>query len=137
MTPEEIRDTVEKYEKETPDFNLPLMSEPPAQSNENYSAREYLRNLKEPAPREYNQDNQMAPPSFPSPALLRRMSPEPMSLESRDMDNAQPKPPVTWRRIEVDDGMELLVREDIYRKRRQEIEILLARLGKGEQANLT
>ena len=56
-----------------------------------------------------------------------------MSLESRDMDNAQPKPPVTWRRIEVDDGMELLVREDIYRKRRQEIEILLARLGRGNR----
>ncbi len=133
MTPEEIRATVEKYEKEPPEFNLPMMSESQIQANENYSAREYLRNLKEPAPREYNQDNQMAPPSSPSPALLRRMSPEPMSLESRDMSNTPPKPPDTWRRIEVDDGMEILVREDVYRKRRQEIEMFLARLGRGNR----
>jgi DNA-binding transcriptional MerR regulator len=133
MTSEEIRATVEQYEKEPPDFNLPMMSESQIQANENYSAREYLRNLKEPAPREYHQDNIKVSPSMPSPVPDWLKPNESMNLESRDMDSAPPKPPTTWRRIEVDDGMELLVREDVYRKRRQEIEMLLTRFGRGNR----
>ena len=40
---------------------------------------------------------------------------------------------LSWKRIEAADGIELLVREDVYLRRKDEIEILLARLGRGNR----
>jgi hypothetical protein len=40
---------------------------------------------------------------------------------------------ISWKRIEVADGIELLVREDVYLRRKDEIAILLARLGRGNR----
>ena len=43
----------------------------------------------------------------------------------------------SWKRIEVADGIELLVREDVYRRRKDEIEHPARPVWKGEQADLT
>jgi hypothetical protein len=45
----------------------------------------------------------------------------------------EPSHEPSWKRIEVAEGIELLIREDIYRRRRNEIEILLDRLGRWDR----
>jgi DNA-binding transcriptional MerR regulator len=121
MTPGQIRETVEMYEKEPPEFNLPSPSEPLILGQENLSAREYLRRIQEP------------PANYQSSELNRVNLHMALPLMSRTPGDDDDEGELSWKRIEAADGIELLVREDVYRKRRQEIDMLLARLGRGSR----
>jgi DNA-binding transcriptional MerR regulator len=120
MTPEEIRAAVEHYEKEPPELNLSPAPEMPEWLKENTSAREYLHMIQEP------------PASYPVVSAKRmdlNMPAPLMDLEPGDDDEVG----ISWKRIEAADGIELLVREDVYLRRKDEIDILLARLGRGNR----
>jgi DNA-binding transcriptional MerR regulator len=116
MSPEEIKAAVEKYEKEPPEFNLPPTPENFNRVEENLPARNYLRRIQEPSAADYHPES-MA------------MSPAPQVNLHKIMPAPEPSHELSWKRIEVAEGIELLIREDIYRRRRQELEILLDRLG--------
>jgi DNA-binding transcriptional MerR regulator len=115
MTPEEIRAAVEHYEVEPPELNLTPAPDLPDWLKENTSAREYLQMIQEP------------PSSYPAVSAKRiEMNiPAPsMSQEPWDEDEAG----LSWKRIKATDGIELLVREDVYRRRRREIEDLIKKM---------
>ena len=59
--------------------------------------------------------------------------PDPVPQAMNRMFVPEPSHEPSWKRIEVAEGIELLVREDIYRRRRQELEILLDRLGRWDR----
>lgn len=121
MSPEEIKAAVEKFEKEPPEFNLPPTPENFNRVEENLSAREYLKEMD--TQKAIRSENDIAESrDFPS-VMAKRVFP---SAPMPDKD-------VSWKRIEVGEGIELLVREDIYRRRRQELEILLDRLGRWDR----
>jgi DNA-binding transcriptional MerR regulator len=116
MSPEEIKASVEKYEKEPPEFNLPPTPENLNRVEENLSARNYLRKIDPSIYHDSMELSDMAHASVPQ-AAKRMIDPGPSHEPS-------------WKRVEVAEGIELLIREDIYRRRRQELEILLDRLGR-------
>jgi DNA-binding transcriptional MerR regulator len=120
MTPEEIKTTVEKYEKEPPEFNLPPTPDALSLGEENLSARSYLRKIQEPSAPEYGLES-------------RHLGPEPQVSLNRMLRVHEPDPEPSWKRIEVAEGIELLVREDVYQRRKQEIDILLSRLGRWDR----
>jgi DNA-binding transcriptional MerR regulator len=115
MSPEEIKAAVEKYEKEPPEFNLPYALELSDRVEENKSARNYLRKIQEPSASDYQLESRVLGPE-PQVQALRLMHPPKPNLEP------------SWKRVEVADGIELLVREDIYRLRRREIEDLIKKM---------
>ncbi len=121
MTPEEIRAAVEHYEKEPPEFNLPPAPENLNRVSENLSAREYLKEMdQQKAIRVENEISESR--GFPS-VMAKRVFPS-APVPAKDD---------SWKRIEVADGIELLVREDVYRQQRDEIELMLARFGRGNR----
>jgi DNA-binding transcriptional MerR regulator len=116
MTPEEIRATVEKYDKEPPEFNTLPSLELSEGMEENLSAREYLNNIA--MPKRLIQEPKVSMNLKMLPELeQRRISPRPQLTQD-----------VSWKRIEVADGIELLVREDIYQQRRREIKDLIKKM---------
>jgi DNA-binding transcriptional MerR regulator len=116
MTPEEIRSTVEMYEKEPPVFNTPPSLELSDKVEENLSAREYLNSIG--MPKRLIQEPQVSMHlKIPPDMEERSISPGP-----------QPTRDVSWKRIEIAEGIELLVREDVFRLRRREIEDLIIKM---------
>jgi DNA-binding transcriptional MerR regulator len=119
MSPDEIKAAVEKYENEPPEFNLPPTPQNLNRVEENLSARSYLRKIDPSIVHESMELSDRMPDPVPQ-AMNRMFVPEPSHEPS-------------WKRIEVAEGIELLIREDIYRRRRQELEILLDRLGRWDR----
>ena len=115
MTPEKIRATVEKYEMEPPEFNLPPTPDTFNRVSENISAREYLNRME--MRKASLSEDEIIEPSIPA---FHRVMPS-MSIPT-------PARETSWKRIEVADGIELLVREDVYRLRRREIEDLIIKI---------
>jgi DNA-binding transcriptional MerR regulator len=114
MTPEEIRATVEKYEKEPPEFNLPPTPQNFNRVEENLSARSYLRKIDSSIYQDSMEISDWVPDSNPI-TMNSMIAPRP-SLEP------------SWKRIEISEGIELLVREDVYHLHRREIEDLIKKM---------
>ena len=143
LTPDEIKSTLENYQKEPPALNVPLPTAPPQKVMDGLSAQEYIRRVKEaqglppkpvvlhqtaehgmrPAPeiKGYPEEREAVERGSASiPAWLREISSPPDAEELESKPAGQP-----WVRIEVSPGVELNIRQDIYERRKRHIERLL------------
>lgn len=148
LKPEEIKSTLENYEKEPPMLNVPLPAALQGDMAGGLSAREYIRRVREsqgsprPRARLYQAESQIkAHPNTPSKlgsgdidwlGTLEEPEVSPsttsISLHRRISPSAEDELiesesiPQKWVRIEVAPGIELNIREDEYLKRNHQIE---------------
>jgi hypothetical protein len=151
LTPEEIKSTLENYEKEPPLLNVPFPANLSADMPGGLSAKEYIRRVRDSqgppsrTARLYQAENLVkaqpktppepeldskdflesiekpdASPSTTLPAFLRRVAPG--VADERDESESCSQ---NWVRIEVAPGIELNIREDVYQRRKHQIEELL------------
>ncbi len=151
LTPEEIKSTLENYEKEPPLLNVPFPANLSADMASGLSAKEYIRRVRDsqgppsrPA-RLYQSENLVkaqpktpvepeldikgfsesieeldGSPSTTLPAFLRDVAQGVENEENEPGSSSQ-----NWVRIEVAPGIELNIREDVYQRRKHQIEELL------------
>lgn len=148
LKPEEIKSTLENYEKEPPLLNVPLSTALQGDMAGGLSAREYIRRVRESQgsprlqTRLYQAESQIkAHPNTPSklgpgdidwldtlekPEVSPSTTPTPLlrrvSPSAEDEGNESESIPQNWVRIRVAPGIELNIREDEYLKRKRQIE---------------